>query len=85
MREREMYIEFVTWLLHLSEELPCPGDLIINGKCSIKNRGLGVRWRMRFNHVVNQGSWEQLETFQTRGFLEKNMSPVPELRSQTLS
>jgi hypothetical protein len=51
--ERGVYIEFVTWLLHLSEELPCPGDLIINGKCSIKNRGLGVfeaSWRMRFNH-----------------------------------
>ena len=52
--EREgVYIEFVKWLLHLSEELPCLGDSIINGRCSIQNRGLEVieaGWCVKFSH-----------------------------------
>jgi hypothetical protein len=51
--EKGTYIEFVKWLLQVSEEPPCLGDFIINGKCSIKNRSLGVfeaGWRRGFSH-----------------------------------
>ena len=102
--ERRVYSEFVQWLLHLSEELPSLGHFITNGKCSIKNGGLGVfeaSWRMKFSHsckslegilrvsrCYNAATYtdHRLTVFQTCGFLEKNMRPVPEqVRSLNIS
>jgi hypothetical protein len=69
-REKEIgvYIEFVKWLLHLSDELLCLGDFIINlnRKCRMKNKRIGVfeaGWSVRINHGLDSGILRAMRSY----------------------